>query len=409
MRAWIWPGVLLLAATACHTRSVPAADGAGDLRTDAVPSDSLLTADAAPHTCKQLVALGSTQVGPNTGYSARPSVAHDGSQFGVAWHHGKSFSNGTPGAPVTLRFTRVDSAGKAQSPEGVKVGDATSDVQPALAYGGGQYAVLYRGASLSGLSGQTVLDRLRPDGTSKQRVSVTAAPRSVALTWSGGGHAALVAEKGASNDTLVLATVDTKGAVTRKVVQSGGSYWLPWIAPRAGGYVAAWGGSFARLSATGSLQQVTMIKSGMSPVYSPSSVGYAVAYLDFHGTPPKENVLFQLLDPSGKALGQPRGAGQNADYGAMIARYIAMVWTGGMHVVVYSRWSTTGSALVAQLLDHKGATVGTPVPLPLCTPKPLFVNLAAAWGNGSLAVAASGGYSSGKGARLCVSRIRCLP
>ena len=407
MRAGIWTGVLLLAVAACHSRSVPAADDAVDARTDAARSDSLVT-DASPHTCKQLVALGATQVGPNTGYSGRPSVVHDGTHFGVAWLHGNSFTNGSPAVPATVRFTRVDSAGKPQSSEGVKVGEATSDVQPALAYGGGEYAVLYRGPTL-GLPGLTLLHRLRPDGTAKQKVSVTVAARSVALAWSGDGHAALVAERGAATDTLVLATVDAKGAVTRKVVQSGGSYWLPWIAPLAGGYAAAWGSSFARLSTTGSLQQVTLIKNGMSPVYAPSGGGYAVAYIDFHGTPPKENVQFQLLDPQGKAVGQQHAAGQNAEYGAMIARYISLVWTGGMHVVVYARWTSTSSALVAQLLDGKGATVGTPVALPLCPPKPMFVNLAAAWGKDSLAVATMGGYNSAKGARLCVSRLRCVP
>ena len=403
MRKRMWPCVLLLAGAACHTRSVPATDDAAG----AVGSDSQPGADAAPHTCKQLVALGATRVGPATGYGGRPSVVHDGTHFGVAWLHGKTYSS-SPGVAVSLRFTRVDSAGKAQPAEGVKVGDAFSDVQPALAHGGGEYAVLYKGSS-AGLAGMTLLDRLRPDGTSRQRVPVTVGSRSVALAWSGGGHAALVVEKGAVDDTLVLATVDKKGTVTRRVIQLSGGYWLPWIAPRAGGYAAAWGSTFARLSAAGGLQKQTLVTSGMSPVYAPSGGGYAVSYIAFNGSPPKENLQFQLLDPQGKAVGQPRPAGQNADVGAMIARYISLVWTGGMYVVVYSRWTKTSSALVAQLLDGKGATVGAPVALPLCTPKPVFVNLDAAWGKGYLAVATMGGYSTATDGRLCVSRMRCTP
>ena len=79
----------------------------------------------------------------------------------------------------------------------------------------------------------------------------------------------------------------------------------------------------------------------------------------------------------------------------MIARYISLTWTGGMFVVVYSHTITpTGSQLRAQLLDGSGAKVGGAVGLPGCANRPSsIVNLAAAWGGDTLAVASSG-YSS---------------
>jgi hypothetical protein len=102
--------------------------------------------------------------------------------------------------------------------------------------------------------------------------------------------------------------------------------------------------------------------------------------------------------------------GTNASFGAMISRYIAMVWTGDMHIVVYTQYQSSGaSRLVAQLLDAKGAKVGhQPVAMPMCSPKQAGVDLAAAWGGGTLSVATMGGYSSTKATQLCVSRVRCV-
>ena len=108
--------------------------------------------------------------------------------------------------------------------------------------------------------------------------------------------------------------------------------------------------------------------------------------------------------------GPPQMAGGNSGYRAMISSYIALVWTGDMHIVAYARYSSGGSQqLVAQLLDAKASPVGGPVAMPLCTSKPAFVDLAAAWGGDTMAVAFMSGYTSSKGARLCVSRVRCLP
>ena len=405
MRASYCLGLMLLTVPACDSRPVPAADGALDVRADVTPRpDALPRQDATLHTCKKLVALGATQLGPKTENNARPAMVHDGTQFGVAWLHGKDFS---ATSPATLRFTRVDSAGKAHTAEGIKVGAATSVVQPGLAYGGGEYAVLYRGPSPA-ITDVTVLARLRPDGTSKHKaLAVAGVSRSLALVRSGNGYTALMAQESKPSDRLVFARIDAKGTVTTKVVQSSGGYWLPWLSPRTGGYVAGWGGVFARLGPGGALQHTSMLKNGMSQVYAASAVGYAVAYIAYSG-PSKDNVQLQLLDSLGKPVGPPQVAGGNSGYGAMISRYIALVWTGGMHIVAYARYSSGGSQqLVAQLLDAQASPMGSPVAMPLCTSKPAFVDLAAAWGKDTLAVAFMG--STSKSARLCVSRMRCQP
>ena len=389
--------LLLLTFLACDSRPVSVTDGMPPR------SDTGSGSDATLHTCKKLVALGATALGPNTDSNARPAMVHDGTHFGVAWLHGKDFS---ATSSATLRFTRVDSAGKAQTAEGVKLGAANSVVTPALAHGNGEYGVLYRGPSPT-MTDVTVLARIRPDGTFKQKVvAVAGVSRNLALVRSGGGDAGLAAETGKSSTRLVFASVDAKGAVTQKVVQSAGGYWLPWLHPRAGGYVAAWENTFARLATGGALQYSTMLKTGMSQVLAPSAVGYAVAYIPFN-PPSTGNVQLQLLDALGKPVGPPRVAGGNAGFGAMIARYIAHVWTGGMHIVVYSRYSRGGSHLVAQLLDAKASPVGGPVNMPLCNTKSAMIDLAAAWGGGTLAVAIMGGFTVSKGARLCVSRLRC--
>ena len=405
MRARCCLGLMLLGVWACDSRPVPAADGALDVRADGAPgSDVQPRPDATLHTCKKLVALGATPLGPKTENNARPAMVHDGIQFGVAWLYGKDFS---ATSPATLRFTRVDSAGKAHNAEGVKVGAATSVVQPALAYGGAEYAVLYRGPSPA-ITDVTVLARLRPDGTSKHKaLAVAGASRSLALARSGNGYAALMAQESKSSDRLVFARIDAKGTVTTKIVQSAGGYWLPWLSPRTGGYVAGWGGVFARLGPDGALQHTTMLNNGMSQVYATSAVGYSVAYISYSG-PSKDNVQLQLLDTLGKPVGPPQVAGGNSGFGAKISRYIALVWTGGMHIVVYSRYSSGGSQqVVAQLLDAQASPVGGPVAMPVCTSKPAFVDLAAAWGKDTLAVTFIG--STSKSARLCVSRMRCQP
>ncbi len=410
MRAWTLslPAVLvLLASPACHTRSVPASDGTVDLQTDAQPSDAPRAPDAGPHSCKRLVALGATPLGPKTEYNARPAVVHDGTHFGVAWLHGKAFTFGTPAATMTLRFTRVDSAGKAPG-EGVKVGLATSDVVPALVSGSGEYAVLYKAPSPA-TPAVTVLQRLRPDGTAKQKALVVAGEtQSLALARTGSGYAALAVEKGKPSQTLVFVGVDAKGVWTRRTVHTGGSYWFPWLRQYANGYAAAWDTAFARLSKGGATLKVTPVTGGISPMYSESGGGHAVAYIRSHGTPPVDNLELRLLDAEGKQVGKPRVVGGNAAYGAVIARYVSLVWTGGMHVAVYARWTKTSkSPLVAQLLDGKGVPVGGPVVVPLCTSNPAYMDLAAAWGKDTLAVATNGFTSTG--ARLCLSRIRCLP
>jgi len=225
-------------------------------------------------------------------------------------------------------------------------------VQPALAYGGGEFAVLYRGP-FPAITNVTVLARLRPDGTSKHKsLAVAGASRSLALARSGNGYTALLAQESKPSDRLVFARIDANGTVATKVVQSSGGYWLLWLSPRTGGHVAGWGGVFARLGLSGALQHTTMLKNGMSQVFAASAVGYAVAYISYSGSPPKDNVQLQLLDTLGKPVGPPQVAGGNAGFGAMISRYIALVWTGGMHIVAYARYSSGGSQqLVAQLLD----------------------------------------------------------
>ena len=79
-----------------------------------------------------------------------------------------------------------------------------------------------------------------------------------------------------------------------------------------------------------------------------------------------------------------------------------------MFVLVYSHTMTpAGSQLRAQLLDGSGARGGGAVAVPGCSNRPAsIVDHAAAWGGDTFAVA-SGGFSSGKSARLCVSRLRC--
>ena len=393
-----WLINLLLAGVGCDARPVPAGDGGGGA--DAVSSD------AAPHTCKQLVATGTTQLGPTTMNNARPSLIHDGSHFAVAWLHGKDFS-ATSSAMV--RFARIDAAGKAEPAAGVEVGPAISVVTPAVAHSGGEYGLLYRAPSPA-TGDATVLARLKPDGTLVAKAVVVGGDsREVALTLSRDGYAALVVEQVKTNSTrLAFATVDAKGAVARKVIHSNAGYWLSWLAPRAGGYAAAWGNTFARLDAAGNLLQTTTNKTGMSAVFSASAVGYAVAFLEL--TPPsKEVVRFQLLDSGGMPSGPSRGVGTGASFGAMISRYIAMVWTGGMHIVVYAQYQTGGTRLVAQLLDAKGGQVGQPVAMPICSSKQPLMDLDAAWGGGTLAVASMGGYSSAMHTQLCVSRMRCAP
>jgi hypothetical protein len=391
---------LLLASTGCPTRTAVSTDG-GEPR-----ADGTAKSDTTHHTCKQLVAAGTTLLGPTSELNARPAMTHDGTHFAVAWIHGQDFS---ATSPATVRFTRVDSAGKAETAVGVKVGAAISVVTPALVHGGGEFGLLYRAPSPA-IGDATVLARLRADGIPKQKAVVVGGDsRELALARSGVGYAALVVEPvKTTNYRLSFASVDAKGALSSKVIHTGGGYWLSWLSPRAGGYGAAWDHTFARLDAGGGMMHTTTLKSGMSAVYSASAVGYALAYLDL-SMGSKENVWFQLLDPQGKPVGPARGVGTPASFGAMISRYIAMVWTGDMHIVVYTQYQSSGaSRLVAQLLDAKGAKVGQPVAMPMCSPKQPGVDLAAAWGGGTLSVATMGGYSSTKAARLCVSRIRCV-
>ena len=245
MRARCCLGLLLLSVPSCDSRTVPAADGGtradGGARIDGAPQPDASTADATLHTCKKLVALGATPLGPKTKNNARPAMVHDGTHFGVAWLHGKDFS---ATSPATLRFTRIDSAGKAHTAEGIKLGAATSVVQPALAHGGGEYAVLYRGPSPA-MTDVTVLARLRPDGTSKHKaLAVAGASRSLALARSGNGYTALVAQESKPSDRRVFVRVDAKGTVTTKVVQSSRGYWFTLLSPRTGGYAAGWGNVF---------------------------------------------------------------------------------------------------------------------------------------------------------------------
>jgi len=396
--------LLLLALTTCDSRVVNAVVGDARAETDGAPLQDLRL-----QTCKRLVALGATALGPKTDYNALPALTHDGTHFGVAWLHGRSFSTSSPAA---LRFTRVDSGGRASSPEGVPVGTAVSSMLPALAHGGGEYGLLYREAKPG--STDTLLALLRPDGTTRQTWIVgTGTAWSLALARSGQGYAALVAEEGKLSDNLILARINIMGtgASYKKTVQTGNGYWLPWLALRPGGYMAAWDSTLARLGPDGTLQHSVQIKGGYSTVWAPSAVGYAVAYLSTTGSPPGDNVQLQLLDALGKRIGPPQAVGGSAGYGAMIARYISLTWTGGMHIVVYSRYSSSGSSqLVAQLFDAHASPVGGPVSMPMCTTRPAStVNLAAAWGGDTLAVAVRGGSSGSQSARLCLSRVRCQP
>ena len=412
MRVWIWPAVLLLAGCDSRTVSVPVPDGAAaDGRTDRMVWDAPAYPEASAPPCALLVAQGATELGPKTATNARPAVVHDGTHFGVAWLHGQKFTYGTPASTASLLFARVDAAGKAVNAAGAKLGVATSDVLPALTFGGGEYAVLFKTPSPATTPAVTVLQRFRPTGSATGKATVVAGEtRGVALAPSpGGGQAALLAEKGKPGDTLVFVGHDAKGVWTRRTVHSGGSYWLPWIGRGASGYAAAWQGGFARLSPGGAPQQVTTGGGGISPAYSVSASGYAVAYIRSHGSPPTDNVEFQRLGAGGTADGKARVVGGNASYGALIASYVSLVWTGGMHVVVYERYSSTSSALVAQLVDAKGGTVGGPVTVPLCTPKAVVVDLAAAFGGDTLAVVTRGAHPGAEGVRLCVSRMRCMP
>ena len=396
--------LVLLPLTSCGSRAVTGVSGDAQSTGDAAPPR-----DLSLHTCKRLVAHGATALGPAKDYNAQPALTHDGTHFGVAWLHGRSFSTSSP---ADLRFTLIDPAGKAAAQEGVLVDTAASFLTPALVHGGGEYGLLYR-ESKPGKS-DTLLAVLGPDGATRKTWKVgTGEIRGLALARSGQGYAALVAKEGRPRDELIFARINIKGAgaVLSTTVQTGGGYWLPWLAPRSGGYMAAWDSSLARLGPDGALQHSAQIKGGFTAVWAPSAVGYAVAYISSAGSPPTDNVHLQLLDTLGKQIGPPRTVGGTADFGAMIAKYISLTWTGGMHIVVYSRYTSTGSPrLVAQLLDAHASPVGGPVNMPMCnTRPPVTVHLAAAWGGDTLAVAVREGSSGSQSARLCLSRVRCQP
>lgn len=395
---------------ACGDRTAVGADSRPDQPSDSArgegpPSDLLrpgdlpVRLDAPSGPCARLEVVGQlkfTSKGTypylTDAYNTSGAVTHNGEGFGITWVV-KQFGGGTQGQ---LRFNRIDYKANVVSSKHATI--ASNAAGPQITFGPWGYGVYYhsgKSATLALGTKQGVFSGAQPAGP---------ATPFYAWTRDATGYARL-SSADVAGEPLVFERLQPSGPAGKQVVDTGAAYLGQWLAPRPGGFAAAWADELVLLDSAGKPvgpPTKVLSKSLASPaafvVTGASGYGAVYARVSDH------HMEGQLLDAAGKPKGAPRLiAPVHLDSAALYSRRIFLEWTGTHYLLTYP---TKGGSPRVQVLDGAMKLVGSPVALPSCSQ--ISHTTSTAYGAGRFAVAyTGGGYSKPTGSTACVAVLEC--
>jgi hypothetical protein len=402
--------LLLGAAAGCGGRPAAGADSGTASSDQLARSDRLLAPDrrtpvadaAAARTCSSLKLVGQTSLELADTMKLGPQVVFDGERFALIWHSQPGYVSSLNGE---LRFALVDAAGKTETPAGLVLGSDDGSLRAALgtsAIHAGQYAVARRPVSPT-----CHLEYSRIDAKGKVAgggLCIAGQFNQAALSPHPTGQALFLAEQSGVPRLLV---VDTASPPPGKILGSNQVMASLWLAPRPGGFAAAWATTNSNselflLDQSFALLKTTKVGHGKvkHPSFAVLPDGLAAVYAVAGSlASPIESEIYD-------AAGQPLAHQQVALRGDYVATTdeTALSWTGSQLVAVYS--APVSGRYTVRLLDAGGKPAGDPVPVPNCLATAR--DLAAAWGKDRLAVVTINEASGVMQTSVCVTLMGCI-
>lgn len=325
-----------------------------------------------------------------------PQIVFDGEGFALVWHSQLSIVSSLNGE---LRFARVDLAGKPSTATGVSIASDNGTLRAALAARYGKYTVVHQEVSPK----EPGVEYRQVDGAGKTLTigHVLGSYLHAAIAPHPLGHTLLLAGQG--NPQLVVVQ-DTAGPpVPSKQIQTAQVMASVWLGERTKGFVA---GLFTtNANATLYLVSPSLGTLAQSPIghgaliASPSFVVRDGGFAALYGN--GSTVEAEVFDEDG----QPGGHQAVATLVSSLkgSQETALVWTGRRLIAVYP--GPGSGQYRARVLDASGVPLGPALAIPLCLATAHEV--AAAWGDGVLAVAAVNAASGVMQSSVCVATLVC--
>jgi hypothetical protein len=373
---------------AASTSDAQAVEDTGAHR-DRPAQDGRTGLDATTVTCSSLSVVGQVGLEQADTMKFGPQVAFDGERFAVVWHS-------QPGIAM------VDAAGKTSTPDGVKLGPDNGIIPASLVPAANDYAILHMQIS-AGAEPGVELRHVNADGLTLGTTAIKGLFYQAAMTTHPSGHAVFLAVQSGSPELVV---VGSSGSVSSpKILGSAQVMSSLWLAPRPGGFAAAWSstnknGTLHVLDPTFNILKQTGVGHGASitsPSFAVMSNGFAAVYVAYGN-----QVESEVYDGSGERLGHqtlsPAGTPITA------TSQTALVWNGKQLFAVYA--GAVGGQYVVQVLDGSGVPTSKSVQLPNCLAT--AHGISAAWGGNQLAVAAINEASGVMASTVCVTLMGCL-
>jgi hypothetical protein len=403
--------VALSSSGACGDRTAVGADSRPDLPSDSArkegapadllrPGDLPVRLDAPSGPCTRLEVVGQLKLAckgqyPNITdpFNLSGAVTHNGQGFGVTWVVKQS--GGVQQGQ--LKFIRIDYKANVVTSKHATI--ASNAAGPQITFGPGGYGVYYNSGTSAALALGT------EQGAFYSALSVGPATLFYAWTRDATGYARL-SSADVAGEPLVFERLQPSGPAGKQVVDTGAAYLGQWLAPRPGGFAAAWADELVLLDSNGKpvgppVKVLSKALASPAAFVVAGASGYGVVYArvsDHH-------LEGQLLDAAGKPKGAPRPIAQAyLDSAALFSRRIFLEWTGTHYLLTYPTKGASSPRL--QVLDAAMNLVGSPVALPGCSQ--ISHTTSTAFGAGRLAVATSGGgYSKSWCSTACVAVLEC--
>jgi hypothetical protein len=325
-----------------------------------------------------------------------PRIVFDGEGFALVWHSQLAIVSSLNGE---LRFARVDLAGKPSTTTGVPVASDNGTLRAALAARDGKYTIVHQEVSPA----EPGVEYRQVDGTGKMLTigHVLGSYLHAAIAPHPLGHTLLLAGKG--NPQLVVMQ-DTAGPpVPSKPIQTAQVMASVWLGERTKGFAAGLFTTNANATlylvdpslgtgAQGSVGHGALIA---SPSFAVRDHGFAALYGN------GSTVEAEVFDEGGQRVG-------NQAVGTLVSplkgsQETALEWTGSRLIAIYP--GPGPGQYRARVLDAAGVPLGPALAVPLCLATAREV--AAAWGNGVLAVAAVNESSGVMQSSVCVTTLVC--
>ncbi len=252
------------------------------------------------------------------GSSRSPSLAWNGTGFGVAWQDDRDGQMG-------IYFALLDAQGRLPGDD-FRISDVAGvGVTPSLVWTGDGYGVAWEderdGFEQSEIYFRLLNERGAPAGDELRITNAAGISYWPSLTWNGTGFGLVWSDTGDSEGDIYFASISATGerlAENLRVTTSPGASYVPALITSGNGYALAYNDDsldenfenyFVRLSADGSklgteTRLATTEPFSQLPRIAATSAGYAVAWEEMDGT--AGEVLARTLDATGKAAGVTR-------------------------------------------------------------------------------------------------------